>query len=134
VCPSAPLMGAFININSSSVTSFNVQPPTDYLRPSGLASCMGVIQGEAQWAEAACCNHMYVSCFCMHAPGMSLLQVLYSSPEPFWTHLAAECWEALALFDCHLCLYPCHHHLGAGPLFSIHQVPQCTLKPVAAGL
>lgn len=49
MCASAPLMGAFINLNRSSVASFDIQPPKDYIRPQGLASCMGAIQGEAQY-------------------------------------------------------------------------------------
>lgn len=42
---SVPLQGAFINLNRSSVTSFDIQPPKGYLFPEGLASCMGAIQG-----------------------------------------------------------------------------------------
>lgn len=45
-------MGAFINLNSSSVTSFTIQPGTGYIYPSGLSSCMTQLGSRPVYVEA----------------------------------------------------------------------------------
>jgi hypothetical protein len=44
-------MGAFINLNSSSVTSFSIKPPSGYIYPQGLASCMSRLEGRPAYVE-----------------------------------------------------------------------------------
>lgn len=48
---SAPLMGAFINLNASSVANFTIHTPDGYIYPKGLASCMTGLQGRPMYVE-----------------------------------------------------------------------------------
>ncbi len=53
-------MGAFINLNRSSVSSFTIQPPKSYIRPEGLASCMGTVQGGSCMLQTLRGQHMHM--------------------------------------------------------------------------
>ena len=60
-------MGAFINLNSSSVANFTITPPEGYIFPEGLASCMGALQGVQQADSPAlwlCNGSMLVQICC----------------------------------------------------------------------
>lgn len=44
-------MGAFINLNTSSVANFTISTPGGYIYPKGLASCMTRLQGRPVYVE-----------------------------------------------------------------------------------
>jgi hypothetical protein len=46
------IIGSFINLNRSSVTSFTVPPPKGYIFPAGLSSCMTALQDQPVYIEA----------------------------------------------------------------------------------
>jgi hypothetical protein len=45
------LLGAFINLNASSVANFTIKSPGGYIYPKGLASCMTRLQGRPMYVE-----------------------------------------------------------------------------------